>query len=64
MKNSQAIGIFDSGIGGLTVMKQIMQKLPNEKLIYFGDTARLPYGEKSPETILRYSIKTNFSDGT
>lgn len=56
-KSSQAIGIFDSGIGGLTVMKQIMQKLPNEKLIYFGDTARLPYGEKSPETILRYSIE-------
>lgn len=57
MKNTQAIGIFDSGIGGLTVMKQIMQKLPHEKLIYFGDTARLPYGEKSPETILRYSIE-------
>jgi glutamate racemase len=57
MKNSQAIGIFDSGIGGLTVMKQIMHHLPNEKLIYFGDTARLPYGEKSPETILRYSIE-------
>lgn len=57
MINTQAIGIFDSGIGGFTVMKQIMHKLPHEKLIYFGDTARLPYGEKSPETILRYSIE-------
>lgn len=57
MKNSQAIGIFDSGIGGFTVMKQIMQKLPYEQLIYFGDTARLPYGEKSPEIILRYSTE-------
>lgn len=57
MKNTQAIGIFDSGIGGLTVMKQIMQKLPHEQLIYFGDTARLPYGDKSPETILRFSIE-------
>lgn len=57
MTNTQAIGIFDSGIGGLTVMKQIMRKLPQERLIYFGDTARLPYGDKSPETILRYSIE-------
>lgn len=54
---TQAIGIFDSGIGGLTVMKQIMRELPYERLIYFGDTARLPYGDKSPETILRYSIE-------
>lgn len=59
MKNSQAIGIFDSGIGGLTVMKEIMHKLPNENLIYFGDTARLPYGDKSPETILRYTIENS-----
>ncbi|BBI18064.1 glutamate racemase [Neochlamydia sp. S13] len=57
MSNSQAIGIFDSGIGGLTVMKQIMHKLPHEKLIYFGDSARLPYGDKSADTILRYSIE-------
>lgn len=57
MKNNQPIGIFDSGIGGLTVMKQIMQKLPHERLIYFGDTARLPYGEKSPQTIERYSVE-------
>lgn len=53
----QAIGIFDSGIGGLTVMKQIAHLLPNENIVYFGDTARLPYGEKSPETIIRYSVE-------
>lgn len=57
MIRSKAIGIFDSGIGGLTVMKQIMRALPFENLIYFGDTARLPYGEKSAETVLRYSIE-------
>lgn len=59
MSKTKAIGIFDSGIGGLTVMKEIMEKLPNEKLIYFGDTARVPYGDKSPETILRYSIENS-----
>lgn len=51
------IGMFDSGIGGLTVLQQISKKLPQERVIYFGDTARLPYGEKSRETILRYSIE-------
>lgn len=51
------IGMFDSGIGGLTVMNQIARTLPHEHLIYFGDTARLPYGAKSPETIIRYSIE-------
>lgn len=54
MKN---IGIFDSGLGGLTVMQQVMQKLPSESIVYFGDTARVPYGTKSPETILRYCIE-------
>jgi len=49
------IGIFDSGLGGLTVMKEIMTLLPEEDLIYFGDTARVPYGNKSAETIIRYS---------
>lgn len=48
------IGLFDSGIGGLTVLKTVREKLPHENLIYLGDTARLPYGSKSPETILRY----------
>ncbi len=50
-----AIGFFDSGIGGLTVLRTIRQKLPFENLIYLGDTARLPYGTKSPETIYRYT---------
>ena len=49
------IGVFDSGLGGLTVVKQIIQFLPNEKIIYFGDTARVPYGTKSADTIIRYS---------
>ncbi len=51
----QAIGIFDSGVGGLTVAHAIRQILPDEKLIYFGDTAHLPYGDKSKDTIIRYS---------
>lgn len=50
-----AIGIFDSGLGGLTVAREIMRQLPKEKIVYFGDTARLPYGSKSKETITRYS---------
>ena len=49
------IGVFDSGIGGLTVVRELMRQLPNESLIYFGDTARVPYGPKSPDTIQRYS---------
>lgn len=51
------IGLFDSGVGGLTVMKQLLKVLPCENYVYFGDTARLPYGEKSPETIIRYSLE-------
>ncbi len=53
--NNAPIGIFDSGIGGLTVMSAIMKRLPNESLIYLGDTARVPYGNKSQETVVRYS---------
>ncbi|WP_299177210.1 glutamate racemase [uncultured Chryseobacterium sp.] len=57
----QPIGIFDSGVGGLTVAKEIKRLLPNEDLIYFGDTKHLPYGEKSKEAIIEYSTKiTNF----
>lgn len=58
MSNSQkvsSIGIFDSGFGGLTVMRALMNELPHENIIYFGDTARLPYGNKSAETIRSYS---------
>ena len=49
------IGVFDSGVGGLTVAREIMRNLPSEKIVYFGDTARVPYGSKSKETIIRYS---------
>ena len=49
------IGVFDSGVGGLTVAREIMRQLPNERIVYFGDTARVPYGSKSPETITKYS---------
>lgn len=52
---SHPIGIFDSGLGGLTVAKEILSSFPNESIVYFGDTARLPYGTKSRETIIRYS---------
>ena len=49
------IGVFDSGVGGLTVVREIMRQIPNEKIIYFGDTARVPYGNKSKETVTRFS---------
>jgi glutamate racemase len=49
-----AIGVFDSGIGGLTVVHELTMRLPNEEIVYLGDTARLPYGTKSPETVLRF----------
>lgn len=50
------IGVFDSGIGGLTVLKELLREIPNEDLVYFGDTARVPYGTKSKETIIKFSI--------
>lgn len=49
------IGVFDSGIGGLTVVRELQHQLPHESLVYFGDTARVPYGNKSPETVRRYA---------
>ena len=55
MNSNAPIGVFDSGIGGLTVVREIMRQIPNETIIYFGDTARVPYGNKSKETILKYS---------
>jgi glutamate racemase len=54
---NRPIGIFDSGVGGLTVFAEIRKRLPCESLIYFGDTARLPYGNKSAETVIRYSLE-------
>jgi len=55
MDKEAPIGVFDSGVGGLTVAREIMKNLPMEKIIYFGDTARVPYGSKSKDTVLRYS---------
>ena len=55
MDSAKPIGVFDSGVGGLTVVDEIMQQLPEERIIYFGDTARVPYGNKSKKSILKYS---------
>jgi glutamate racemase len=55
VSSSAPVGVFDSGIGGLTVVREMISQLPNESIIYFGDTARVPYGPKSPDTVLRYS---------
>ena len=53
--NNAPIGIFDSGVGGLTVVREVMRQMPRERIVYFGDTARVPYGSKSQSTIIRYS---------
>jgi glutamate racemase len=55
--NERPIGIFDSGIGGLTVLKEVSSLLPRENIVYLGDTARVPYGTRSPETVIRYSFE-------
>lgn len=55
MENNAPIGVFDSGVGGLTVTREIMRQIPNEEIIYFGDTARVPYGSKSKDTIIGFS---------
>ena len=55
LQKDAPIGVFDSGVGGLTVAKEIMHQLPDEKIVYFGDTARVPYGSKSRDTVTRYS---------
>ncbi|MBI4847870.1 MAG: glutamate racemase [Nitrospirae bacterium] len=55
--SDRPIGVFDSGVGGLTVMKEIMRQLPEEKVLYAGDTARVPYGIRSAETVVRYSLE-------
>jgi glutamate racemase len=54
-RRRQPIGVFDSGLGGLTVVKEMVDRLPHESILYFGDTARVPYGTKSPDTIRRFS---------
>jgi len=55
--NTKPIGVFDSGIGGLTILKEMIELLPNENFIYFGDTARIPYGTRSKETVKRYTFE-------
>ena len=55
MPRSAPVGVFDSGIGGLTVAHEVIRQLPHESVLYFGDTARVPYGPKSPDTVRRYS---------
>jgi glutamate racemase len=55
--NNAPLGVFDSGIGGLTVARALFERLPQESVIYFGDTARVPYGPKSPDTVRRYSAE-------
>lgn len=58
MSDNRAIGVFDSGVGGLTVLSSIHKVLPNESTLYLGDMARLPYGNKSPKTVERYSLNS------
>jgi len=53
--DKRPIGVFDSGLGGLTAVRQLMEQLPGEDIIYFGDTGRVPYGSRSPETVLKYT---------
>lgn len=55
MDKNAPIGVFDSGVGGLTVAREIMRQMPEERIVYFGDTARLPYGSKSKDTVIHYS---------
>ena len=55
--DDRPIGVFDSGMGGLTVLRALLARLPNERFVYLGDTARLPYGTKSPETVQAYALQ-------
>ncbi|MDP2303387.1 MAG: glutamate racemase [Ignavibacteria bacterium] len=57
INKARPIGVFDSGIGGLTVVRQLISELPNENIVYFGDTARVPYGSKSNSTVIEYSLQ-------
>ena len=55
--DNRPIGVFDSGLGGLTAMRKLVEAMPNEDLIYLGDTGRVPYGSRSKETIIRYALQ-------
>jgi glutamate racemase len=59
VSDQRPIGIFDSGIGGLTVLRKLRERLPQERFVYLGDTARLPYGTKSSETVTRYALRAS-----
>ena len=54
---AQPLGVFDSGLGGLTVVKELVRQVPHEDIVYFGDTARVPYGTKSSDSIVRFSLQ-------
>src|SRR5699024_6278645 len=56
--DNRKIAVFDSGIGGLTVLKEIIEQLPGEDIVYFGDTARIPYGTRSKETVIKYVLQS------
>ena len=58
-QQEQPIGVFDSGIGGLTVVRALSARLPHENIVYFGDTARVPYGPKSPQVVREYAAQTS-----
>ncbi len=60
LHDPRPIGVFDSGVGGLTVVKQLMKTLPSESIVYFGDTARIPYGTKSEKTVRRFALEDSF----
>ncbi len=55
--DNRPIGVFDSGLGGLTVVRELLERLPNENIVYFGDTGRVPYGSRSPEMVKRYAVQ-------
>lgn len=57
MSDARAIGVFDSGVGGLTVVHELINQLPNERIVYFGDTARVPYGTKSPKVVEQFALE-------
>src|SRR5512137_2477225 len=57
MNNTQPIGVFDSGIGGMSVVRALTMQLPHENIVYFGDTARVPYGPKSPQVVREYAAQ-------
>ena len=57
MTDGRAIGVFDSGLGGLTVVRELIKQMPNEDIVYFGDTGRVPYGTRSRETIKKYAAE-------